>query len=269
MILVLIVAALVIAVLNPLFGPTGLAVVNESNTSNSAPVWVSNDTSFPIAEGSFLLLNLSQFFIDPDNDSLSFIVTQPSNFTVNVSFDVAVLTPDKGFTGTRSFSVIASDEDSVSDQTILVDVFKSNETVIKNNDKFYGKKLTDEPLFETRFVSIEQDSSQLTLIFYHDSSVSQPVWIEGDIDYNLSTNQSEAYENVTLVIGLVEGIVPKFKLHVGSSSEVFEFGKNIPDVFVLGGEYELIDRDDELLDVQIKKKNVSVRIKGTDNSKLK
>ncbi|MBW3005029.1 hypothetical protein KY310_04315, partial [Candidatus Woesearchaeota archaeon] len=277
-ILVLVVAALIIAVLNPLIMPTGLTVLNESNESNAsnlAPVWNSELTFFTIQSGSSLVLDLNDYFLDPDNDSLVFSATQPSNFVVAVTDNILSITPDAGFIGTRSMSIIASDDQDFADQTIMVDVIESNESVesneaqvITDDDKFYGKKLTDEPLFETRFTSIEQDGSQLTLIFYHDSAEPQRIWIEGDVDYTLSDNISEAYDNVTLVIALVNGIVPRFKLHVGETSEIFEFGKEIPEV-VTDGNYSLIDRDDELLDVQITKEEATVVIKGTNSSLIK
>ena len=160
LILVLVVAALVLAVISPLFNPTGLTVLNDTNESNSAPFWSSEYTYFAIQSGSNLILDLNDYFTDPDDDALVYTATQPSNFTVVVTDNMLTLTPDPGFTGTRSISIIASDDSEVTDQTILVDILESNETqdaIIKDDDdKFYGNKLTDEPLFETRFISIEQ-----------------------------------------------------------------------------------------------------------------
>ncbi|MEM4263678.1 MAG: FG-GAP-like repeat-containing protein, partial [Candidatus Woesearchaeota archaeon] len=135
------------------------------------------------------------------------------------------------------------------------------------SNKLVGKKITDEPSFETHFVLVEKTSESLNLVFYHDAATSQAVWIEGDVNYTLSHSVAMPYENVTLSVLLVKGIVPKFKVHVGSASEVFEFGKEIPDVS-FEGEYRFIDRDDELIDVELTAGFASVLIKGTSEPSI-
>ncbi|MBD3304083.1 hypothetical protein GF343_02980, partial [Candidatus Woesearchaeota archaeon] len=246
-------------------GPTGLAGYNDTN---SAPVWNVSNTYFGIQVNSELVLDLGRYFVDADNDTLSFIATQPSNFTVSVSGSLVTITPDAGFLGTRSVTLTASDEVDVTSQTILVDVLETATDIKDANNKFFGKKITDEPGFETHFSSIKKEDNQLTVVFYHDSALQQPVWVEGDVGYALTKDKSGPLEEVTLVVQLVEGIVPKFKLHVGEASEIFEFGKEIPSV-VTKGNYSLIDRDDELLDVEITKESAAAVIKGTSSSLIK
>ncbi|MBW3002722.1 alpha/beta fold hydrolase [Candidatus Woesearchaeota archaeon] len=246
-------------------GPTGLAGYNETN---SAPVWNVSNTYFGIQVGTELVLDLSEYFVDADDDNLSFIATQPSNFTVEVSDSIITIIPDSGFLGTRSVTLTASDGKDVTSQTVLVDVLETTTDIKDANNKFFGKKITDEPGFETHFSSIKKENNQLTVVFYHDSALQQPLWVEGDVGYALTKDESGPLEEVTLVVQLVEGIVPKFKLHVGEASEIFEFGKEIPEI-VTGGNYSLIDRDDELLDVEITKEDAAVVIKGTSNSLIK
>jgi pimeloyl-ACP methyl ester carboxylesterase len=141
-----------------------------------------------------------------------------------------------------------------------------SEEIRDDENKFYGTKLSDEPGFETHFAGIEKTDA-LRIIFYHDSESSQPVWIEGDVSYELSKTAADPYENITLTVVLFDGIVPKFKLHIGASSETFEFGKEIPDV-VFDGSYSLVDRDDALIDVELAKVDASAVIKGTDESSI-
>ncbi|MBW3005010.1 hypothetical protein KY310_04210, partial [Candidatus Woesearchaeota archaeon] len=246
-------------------GPTGLAGYNESN---SAPVWNVSNTYFGIKVDTALVLDLREYFVDADEDELNFISTQPSNFTVSVSGSIVTIAPDPGFLGTRPVTLTASDSAAVTSQTILVDVLETTTAIKDANNKFFGKKITDEPGFETHFSSISQTDNQLTVVFYHDSALSQPIWVEGDVGYALTKDASGPLEEVTLVVQLVDGIVPRFKLHVGEASEIFEFGKEIPEI-ITDSNYSLIDRDDELIDVEITKEDAAVVIKGTNSSLIK
>ena len=85
-------------------------------------------------------------------------------------------------------------------------------------------KISDEPDWETHFISTQTTSDALIVRFYHDAPQPQPVWIEGNITYSLSTDLAEPYEEVTLTVPLAAGQIPWFRLHVGPDSEVFEFG---------------------------------------------
>lgn len=89
-----------------------------------------------------------------------------------------------------------------------------------------GKKVADDPSFETYFTFVGFVDDALVLNFYHNSSETQPVWIEsvGEINYALSTGRAEQFENVSLNVTLQGGKIPKFRLHVGRDSDVFEFG---------------------------------------------
>jgi hypothetical protein len=134
---------------------------------------------------------------------------------------------------------------------------------ITQEDKHLGEKLEDEIHFETYFTNITQTNTTLTITFYHDYIQSLPVWIEAtEVQYTLSTTNAEPYENTTLEVTLIEGIIPRFNLHLGEESEVFEFGKVIPDVDIDHGETELIDRNDEKLDINITKNNNSINLEG-------
>lgn len=135
------------------------------------------------------------------------------------------------------------------------------------SNRLVGTKITDEPGFETHFALVEKTSEALNLMFYHDAATSQPVWIEGTVNYTLSHAVAMPYENITLSVLLVQGIVPKFKVHVGAASEIFEFGKEIPDVS-FEGNYTLIDRNDSLLDVELTTEDSSALIKGTNESSI-
>jgi len=246
--------------------PTGMTV-----SENLPPQWIAESSSFSIATNTNLVLDLNNYFMD--DPPLTFVATEPSNSTVVLSDNLFTIIFDPGFIGTRQVSLTASDGEEVLTQVITIDVFEPAVTqdlaeITDANDKFYGKKVIDEDTFETYFSSVDKNDTHMTVVFYHDSETIQDIWLEGNVSYFLSADSSSADEQVTLVVQLIKGIVPKFKLHIGPASEVFEFGKEIPEVYVIGGEYELIDRDDELLDVQINKENISAVIKGTDANEI-
>ncbi|MEE9525372.1 MAG: hypothetical protein V3V78_02080, partial [Candidatus Woesearchaeota archaeon] len=144
------------------------------------------------------------------------------------------------------------------------EIYQEGELIEKDN-KQLGEKLEDEPDYETYFVDIEKTNTTLTVVFYHDYNATLPITIEGDIDYSLSSENASYLENITLIVNLIDSIVPKFELHVGETSEIFEFGKTIPTVDISGGNYSIIDRDDLKLDVEITKGQESIDIQGVQD----
>lgn len=129
--------------------------------------------------------------------------------------------------------------------------FEEGEVIETEEGKDLGEKIEDEGEYETHFLEMEQDE-EFRVVFYHDHNGTLPVYVAGNVSYNLDKNESDYLENVTLVVELVKGILPKFELHIGEESEVFEFGKVIPKIELKQGNYTLIDRDDLKLDVEVK-----------------
>jgi len=103
--------------------------------------------------------------------------------------------------------------------------FAEDEDIYAEGEKI-GKKVADDASFETFFTFIAVANETLELRFYHNSTDKQPIWIEtmGEINYTLSADLAEQFEEVSLNVTLQSGKIPKFKLHVGSASEIFEFG---------------------------------------------
>ncbi len=146
--------------------------------------------------------------------------------------------------------------------------FKEGEILETEEGKDLGEKIEDELEYETHFLEMEQTEEEFRIVFYHDYNGTLPIRINGEVNYTLAPlaypeksstkiftrgNKIEAdyLENVTLVVELINGILPKFELHIGEESEIFEFGKVIPIIELKQGNYTLIDRDDLKLDVQI------------------
>lgn len=85
-----------------------------------------------------------------------------------------------------------------------------------------GQKLKDDPTFETTIWSAVKDdeAGTFTLIFSHNSTAVQPVWLEefGEkLDYTLDKTNLAPGENATLIV-YYTGALPRFRLHVGSAS---------------------------------------------------
>jgi hypothetical protein len=89
-----------------------------------------------------------------------------------------------------------------------------------------GEKIENDPAFETYFTLIDTADNMLMLKFYHNSSSPQPIWVESNskINYTLSTSRAGQFEEVSLNVTLQSGKIPRFRLHVGAESEIFEFG---------------------------------------------
>jgi len=102
--------------------------------------------------------------------------------------------------------------------------FALNEQVRDDANTAVGRKVADEPGYETHFTSIGIESGQFVVRFYHDSPSALPVWIEGNVGAILTTNTPSQNEEVTLAVALDLGAIPQFRLHVGAESEIFDFG---------------------------------------------
>ncbi|MCX6708574.1 MAG: right-handed parallel beta-helix repeat-containing protein, partial [Candidatus Woesearchaeota archaeon] len=180
---------------------------------------------------------------------------------------------------------IGEPETPVNDtETLIDDVVEvpENESVMLGVKKL-GRKIQDEPEFDVNFTDKVLDNETLTLIFYHNSNDSQPVYVVSDVEFELSSDTAAPFENVSLVVTLDDGIVPEFELHVGDTSEAFKFGKKIPKVDIEGKKvkkcknkdendnecFNIIDRDDDFVDVLISKENASVYLKRVNVSDIR
>jgi len=159
------------------------------------------------------------------------------------------------------------ENETVMDENIMDgQEYEEGEILETEEGKDLGEKTEDELRYETHFLLMEQTDEQLIVVFYHDYNGTLPIRVEGDVNYSLDKNESEYLENVTLVVELIEGILPRFELHIGEDSEVFTFGKVIPNIELKKGNYTLIDRDDLKLDIRVKfEGNEEIVLRGLEN----
>ncbi|MFH1053168.1 MAG: hypothetical protein V1740_02010 [Candidatus Woesearchaeota archaeon] len=131
--------------------------ITEEIIENLAPVWLSAIENITIQINQNYSINLSAFFSDPNNDSLTYLATGPDNINVFISNDLVMLAPDENFTGERSITFIASDLNltaSSPELPILVTVLNITEENITN--------ITIIPLTIIEFEDICEETCSLT-----------------------------------------------------------------------------------------------------------
>lgn len=196
------------------------------------------------------------------------VCTQPTNKTSkdnqNQSQDELNQTFDSGFQRSPIANYTNDSGGFNGNQSKGKKMYKAGERIEYKN-KTLGEKLEDEPEYEAYFKSIEQNNETIEIIFYHDYNGTLPVRVEGNITYNLSEENPDYLEEVGLSVNLISGIIPKFELHVGATSEVFQFGKTIPVVDIVNGSYEIEDRNDTKLNLDINTSTTRIKIKGVED----
>lgn len=79
------------------------------------PLEQTQDLSIVWYEDSIKTINMSDYFVDPDGDSLSFKVEdEPEEVLINFDGEIATLTPEPDWFGNRRIRFIATDSDGVS-----------------------------------------------------------------------------------------------------------------------------------------------------------
>ena len=87
-----------------------------------------------------------------------------------------------------------------------------------------GRKVVDDPRFETRIIGIERTQSALKVRFSHDAAQPLPIWVEGNATYTFSVlENAPPNDTITLTVLLENSRIPSFRLHIGAESEIFEF----------------------------------------------
>ncbi|MBD3304023.1 DUF11 domain-containing protein [Candidatus Woesearchaeota archaeon] len=236
---------------------------------NHAPAWTGETSSFTTVKNEFLVISLGEHFTDPDGDKLTYLASEASNIALEVSGQQIKIEPEQDFTGERLISVFASDGEETTKHTITVTVLETPEEpeepapgindAIKDQDgRAVGKKIEEDYTFDTIIDNVERTPNEIIITFHHNARDELPVWIEDWSDYKLSKETALPGETIKLTVPLVKGIVPKFKLHVGKTSDIFEFGKTIPSVKITddqlnSGQYQIYDRSDDFVDIEITK----------------
>ncbi|MBD3155769.1 MAG: DUF2341 domain-containing protein, partial [Candidatus Aenigmarchaeota archaeon] len=173
------------------------------------------------------------------SDSTTTVVTtttSPQTTTVTITSEPTstVVTTILGLNTTQQTTIVSTTSTSTTtiqlENTKIQLVPRVNDEVKDNENKTVGKKIQDEIDYETFFTFVGKGGENFVITFYHNSTKVLPVWVEGDIDYYLSATESGPSEEVNLTVPLVNDKIPKFRLHVGYDSDVFEFGITVINI---------------------------------------
>jgi hypothetical protein len=84
----------------------------ESQFFNENPILSNDIPDLEWAKNKEFILNLSSYFLDPDNDSLTYYGQGFGNFNLGIDNGMATIKPNEGFTGISTVSITASDSHS-------------------------------------------------------------------------------------------------------------------------------------------------------------
>lgn len=102
-------------------------VTNQTNQTNQiqpsgknqAPVLSKKLSDITLQSGKKETIDLSKYFSDPDNDSLTYVTIKPLNLSVTISGSLVTIEAPQDFTGTREISFYASDGYDITQSNII------------------------------------------------------------------------------------------------------------------------------------------------------
>ncbi|OGR34740.1 MAG: hypothetical protein A2091_11860 [Desulfuromonadales bacterium GWD2_61_12] len=136
---------------------------------------------------------------------------------------VAVAAPSLAIGAATTSSPIAAADSALARPSKLGRTYALNESITTDNGKIVGKKVVDDSRYKANFTKIVEHEAYFYVEFFHSYVETLPVWVEGDVKYDLSLPAARPFEDVSLKIYKVNGKTPFFKLHLGEKSEVFSF----------------------------------------------
>ncbi len=186
---------------------------------DGALVAVSKD--FPVEKvGNYTVIAVIQQENITKELSTSFIVKEPED----AQEPEKQAEKDNNLSETPAAKSTPTNNSEKSDSAAGVQKPKVNESISDSENKHVGKKIKDEEDFETFFTFIGRINDSFVISFHHNSTATQPVWVEGDIEHNLTKESAAANETINLTIPVRNRTrLPRFRLHIGPDSEVFEF----------------------------------------------
>lgn len=105
-------------------------IVTAQKQVNRAPVWNSNTDTFVI--DGVIIVNVSQYFIDEDNDSLTYSSGLVDGITINIDNDLFTLTPAENYSGNSSILFTAFDGKDIASKLVTLVVLKNADNITEN-----------------------------------------------------------------------------------------------------------------------------------------
>ena len=126
-------------------------IINET-ILNLPPVLTKKIPDITIKAGSKEILDLSQYFADPENDTLTYLVIEPRNITITIIGSQVIIEPQKDFTGTREISFYASDGYNIV-QSNHVKIIVTNSSIETNSSLIANSTETEQKVAMQKLVT--------------------------------------------------------------------------------------------------------------------
>ncbi|MEM4215256.1 MAG: DUF2341 domain-containing protein, partial [Candidatus Pacearchaeota archaeon] len=108
--------------------------VNETNETNLsfAPVLIKEIPDITILKNEKYSFDLTEYFSDPNNNSLEFGADEMENITIEFENSIATIIPEENFTGSRQTRFYASDGENVTESNLVtINVVEAKNYVIQ------------------------------------------------------------------------------------------------------------------------------------------
>jgi len=104
-------------------------IPEEAEIINNAPELLMDIPEITISKNRELLIDLSEYFSDKDNDSLEYTIYEMEDISVFVNGSIVTFIPKEGFTGIRNTFIIVNDSKQIAVSNVfVVNVTKAEET---------------------------------------------------------------------------------------------------------------------------------------------
>jgi len=104
-------------------------IIPSEKKPNKEPVLIKSIPNITIGRGGYYVLNLSEYFIDEDSESLDYKFYETDNISETIQGDIVNITPEEEFTGKRHTFIIANDSESIAVSNVFeIDVIERNLT---------------------------------------------------------------------------------------------------------------------------------------------
>lgn len=222
----------------------GLGVLLQSGITGfvtSGAKW-SISTEFSISSSSPLVLSLSSAF--GGAQGYDYFAFPSAGLSTAIAGDTLTITAKPSASSVERATIRAEKNGISSEQAITIRVtdarqqfaaasavqqfpaggktYSRDETVYTNGSLAIGTK-TGDAAFDVSFTRIIK-SNELRMEFSHNSASKQSVGIEGISSYALSNPNPAPSEKVIVIVPLVSGKVPEFRLRIGTS-ELYNLGE--------------------------------------------
>ncbi|MDP7140805.1 MAG: hypothetical protein QF362_04815 [Candidatus Woesearchaeota archaeon] len=131
--------------------------------SDHPPKLIKNISDITIAKDNNYIINLSEYFFDEDGDILSYSFYKTDNVSTIINENIAVISPDKGFTGLKSSFFIANDTNSVA----VSNVFRINVSEFGQENVseglVQGQAVIGKPVKWIRKIKLKESSKNISI----------------------------------------------------------------------------------------------------------